>query len=216
MTAYPDEAAARAGLVRWGRSLFERGLTPGSSGNISVRLADGYLVTPTNSCLGFLDADRLSRLDAGGRHVAGDAPTKELPLHFTFYEARPAARAVVHLHATHATALSCLADVDPADAIPPITPYVVMRVGRVPVVPYTRPGSADVAPLIRAKAPDHPAILLANHGPVVAGASLEAAVFAMEELEETARLVLITRGMAVRHLSAAEIADLEATFTLKG
>ncbi|MCZ0738643.1 3-oxo-tetronate 4-phosphate decarboxylase [Phreatobacter sp. AB_2022a] len=216
MTADQDEAAARAGLVRWGRSLFERGLTPGSSGNISVRLADGYLVTPTNSCLGFLDAGRLSRLDAGGRHVAGDAPTKELPLHFAFYEARPAARAVVHLHATHATALSCLADVDPADAIPPITPYVVMRVGRVPVVPYTRPGSADVAPLIRAKAPDHPAILLANHGPVVAGASLDAAIFAMEELEETARLVLITRGMAVRHLSPAEIADLEATFTLKG
>lgn len=216
MTAYPDEAETRAGLVRWGRSLFERGLTPGSSGNISVRLADGYLVTPTNSCLGFLAAERLSRLDADGRHVAGDAPTKELPLHFAFYEARPTARAVVHLHATHATALSCLADVDPADAIPPITPYVVMRVGRVPVVPYTRPGSADVAPLIRAKAPGHAAILLANHGPVVAAASLDAAVFAMEELEETARLVLLTRGMAVRHLSAAEIADLEATFTLKG
>ena len=216
MTAHQDEAAARAGLVRWGRSLFERGLTPGSSGNISIRLADGYLLTPTNSCLGFLSPERLSRLDADGRHIAGDAPTKELPLHFAFYEARPTARAVVHLHATHATALSCLADVDPADAIPPITPYVVMRVGRVPVVPYTRPGSADVAPLIRAKAPDHPAILLANHGPVVAGTSLEAAVFAMEELEETARLVLLTRGMAVRHLSAAEIADLEATFTLKG
>ena len=216
MTAHQDETAARAGLVRWGRSLFERGLTPGSSGNISVRLADGYLLTPTNSCLGFLSPERLSRLDADGRHIAGDAPTKELPLHFAFYEARPTARAVVHLHATHATALSCLADVDPADAIPPITPYVVMRVGRVPVVPYTRPGSADVAPLIRAKAPDHPAILLANHGPVVAGTSLEAAVFAMEELEETARLVLLTRGMAVRHLSAAEIADLETTFTLKG
>ena len=216
MTAHQDETAARAGLVRWGRSLFERGLTPGSSGNISVRLADGYLLTPTNSCLGFLSPERLSRLGADGRHIAGDAPTKELPLHFAFYEARPTARAVVHLHATHATALSCLADVDPADAIPPITPYVVMRVGRVPVVPYTHPGSADVAPLIRAKAPDHPAILLANHGPVVAGASLEAAVFAMEELEETARLVLITRGMAVRHLSAAEIADLETTFTLKG
>ena len=216
MTAHQDEAAARAGLVRWGRSLFERGLTPGSSGNISIRLADGYLLTPTNSCLGFLSPERLSRLDADGRHIAGDAPTKELPLHFAFYEARPTARAVVHLHATHATALSCLADVDPADAIPPITPYVVMRVGRVPVVPYTRPGSADVAPLIRAKAPDHPAILLANHGPVVAGTSLEAAVFAMEELEETARLVLLTRGMAVRHLLAAEIADLETTFTLKG
>lgn len=211
-----EEKAAREGLVRWGKSLFDRGLTPGSSGNLSVRLDDGYLFTPTNSCLGFLDADRLSKLDGEGRLVAGDPPTKELPLHFAFYQARPRARAVVHLHSTHATALSCLADTDPDDAIPPITPYVVMRVGRVPVVPYTRPGSADVAPLIRAKAPDHPAILLGNHGPVVAGTSLEAAVFAMEELEETARLVLLTRGMKVRHLASQEIADLEATFTLRG
>ncbi|QCI64250.1 aldolase [Phreatobacter stygius] len=211
-----EEEAARESLVRWGRSLFERGLTPGSSGNMSVKLADGFLVTPTNSCLGFLDLDRLSKLDPAGRHVAGDAPTKELPLHFAFYEARPSARAVVHLHATYSTALSCLADVDPADAIPPITPYVVMRVGRVPVLPYTRPGSPDVAPLIRAKAPAHPAILLGNHGPVVAGTSLEAAVFAMEELEETARLTILTRGMAVRHLGQQEIADLEATFQLKG
>ncbi|MDP3548224.1 MAG: aldolase [Phreatobacter sp.] len=211
-----SEQKAREGLVRWGRSLFDRGLTPGSSGNVSVRLADGYLFTPTNSCLGFLDAERLSKLDANGKHVGGDPPTKELPLHFAFYESRPSARAVVHLHSTHATALSCLADTDQDDAIPPITPYVVMRVGKVPVVPYTRPGSADVAPLIRAKAPDHPAILLANHGPVVAGASLESAVFAMEELEETARLVLLTRGMAVRHLAPQEIADLEATFKLRG
>jgi ribulose-5-phosphate 4-epimerase/fuculose-1-phosphate aldolase len=211
-----DERHAREGLVRWGKSLFDRGLTPGSSGNLSVRLADGYLFTPTNSCLGFLDPDRLSKLDMAGQHVGGDPPTKELPLHFAFYESRPSARAVVHLHSTHATALSCLADTDPNDAIPPITPYVVMRVGKVPVVPYTRPGSADVAPLISAKAPDHPAILLGNHGPVVAGASLESAVFVMEELEETARLVLLTRGMAVRHLATQEIADLEATFKLRG
>lgn len=211
-----DEQRARDSLVRWGKSLFDRGLTPGSSGNLSVRLADGWLFTPTNSCLGFLDADRLSRLDADGGHIGGDPPTKELPLHFAFYESRPTARAVVHLHSTHATALSCLADVDPDDAIPPITPYVVMRVGRVPVVPYTRPGSADVAPLIRARAPDHPAILLGNHGPVVAGTTLDSAVFAMEELEETARLVLMTRGMAVRHLATQEIADLEATFKLRG
>lgn len=209
------EQEARDGLVRWGRSLFERGLTPGSSGNLSVRLEDGYLFTPTNSCLGFLDGERLSKLDLDGRHVAGDKPTKELPLHFAFYESRPSARAVVHLHSTHATALSCLADVNPDDAIPPITPYVVMRVGRVPVVPYTKPGSADVAPLIRAKAPEHPAVLLGNHGPVVAGASLEAAVFAMEELEETARLVLLTRGMAVRHLTASQVGDLNASFKLK-
>lgn len=211
-----EEQRAREGLVRWGKSLFDRGLTPGSSGNLSVRVADGYLFTPTNSCLGFLDADRLSKLDTDGKHVGGDPPTKELPLHFAFYESRPSARAVVHLHSTHATALSCLADTDADNAIPPITPYVVMRVGRVPVVTYTRPGSADVAPLIRAKAPEHPAILLGNHGPVVAGTTLESAVFAMEELEETARLVLMTRGMAIRHLDQQEIADLEATFKLRG
>jgi ribulose-5-phosphate 4-epimerase/fuculose-1-phosphate aldolase len=210
-----EERELRNAIVRWGRSLFERGFTVGSSGNISVRLDDGYLVTPTNSCMGFLDPDRLSRLDASGEHVDGDKPTKERPLHFAFYETRPTTRAVVHLHSTYATALSCLADVDPEDAIPPITPYVVMRVGRVPVVPYTKPGSPDVAPLIRARAPDHPAVLLANHGPVVAGTSLESAVFAAEELEETAKLVIMTKGLDVRHLTPDQIADLNASFKLK-
>jgi 3-dehydro-4-phosphotetronate decarboxylase len=210
-----DETKLRADLVRFGKSLFDRGLTPGSSGNLSVRLDDGWLFTPTNSCLGFLEADRLSKLDVAGRHIAGDPPTKELPLHFAFYEARPAARAVVHLHSTYATLLSCLADTNPDDAIPPITPYVVMRVGRVPVVPYTKPGDAAVKPLILATAPDHPAILLGNHGPVVAGLSLEAAVFAMEELEETARLVVLSRGMGVRHLTAEQIGELERSFQLR-
>jgi ribulose-5-phosphate 4-epimerase/fuculose-1-phosphate aldolase len=201
--------------VKWGRSLFDRGLTAGSSGNMSVRLEDGFLVTPTNSCLGFLDAERISKLDRSGKHIGGDAPTKELPLHLTFYEARPGARAVVHLHSTYATLLSCLSDIDADDAIPPITPYVVMRVGKVPVVPYTKPGSPDVAPFIRDKAPSHAAILLGNHGPVVSGPSLESAVFAAEELEETAKLVMLSRGLPVRELPAAAIADLNATFKLK-
>lgn len=210
-----SEQRIRNDIVKWGRSLFERGLTAGSSGNISVRLDDGFLMTPTNSCLGFLDAERLSRLDATGNHVSGDAPTKELSLHFAFYDQRPQARAVVHLHSTYATALSCLADVDPADAIPPITPYVVMRVGRVPVISYTRPGSADIRPLIESIAVDHAAALMQNHGPIVTGTSLEAAVFAMEELEETAKLVLLTRGMPVRLLNTEAIADLNQTFKLK-
>ncbi|MEX6507615.1 3-oxo-tetronate 4-phosphate decarboxylase [Jiella sp. M17.18] len=211
------EKELRHAIVRWARSLFERGFTVGSSGNISVRLEDGgFLMTPTNSCMGFLDPDRLSRLDAGGAHVDGDPPTKERPLHFAFYEARPSARAVVHLHSTHATALSCLADVDPEDAVPPITPYVVMRVGRVPVLPYARPGSSALAPMIRERAARHPAVLLANHGPVVAGPSLEAAVFAIEELEETARLLIMTRNLEVRRLTPEEVADLDASFSLKG
>ncbi len=203
-----SEAAIRASIVRWGRSLFERGLTSGSSGNISARLDDGYLFTPTNSCLGFLDPDRLSKLDASGTPISGDPPTKELPLHFAFYELRSEARAVVHLHSTYATALSCLSDVDPTDALRPMTPYVVMRVGQVPVVPYTRPGSPDVAALIRRTAPGA-AVLLGNHGPVVAASDLDRAVFAIEELEEAARLAIVTRGMNVRYLDPTEIAALK-------
>lgn len=206
------ESALRAGLCRWGRSLFERGLTPGSSGNLSARLGDGFLVTPTNACLGFLKEEQLSRLDAKGRHLDGDAPTKEVFLHMAFYEARPQVQAVVHLHSTYATALSCLADTNPQDAIPPITPYMVMRVGKVPVVPYSHPGDPSARSLVLDTAQRHAAILLGNHGPVVAGASLEAAVFAAEELEETARLFFITRGMKVRTLDATQVAELEARF----
>ena len=210
-----NEETLRNDIVRWGKSLFERGLTAGSSGNISARVEDGFIATPTNSCLGFLDPARLSKLDPEGRHVSGDAPTKELPLHFAFYEGRPDCRAVVHLHSTYATALSCLSDVDPADAIPPITPYVVMRVGSVPVVPYTRPGSPQVKPLIAAIVADHSAALLENHGPIVSGASLEATVFAIEELEEAAKLAILTRGLPVRHLGQAAIDDLNKTFKLR-
>lgn len=210
-----NEAKLRESLVRWGRSLFERRFTVGSSGNISVKLADGFLSTPTNSCLGFLEAERLSRLDGSGRHTAGDPPTKELPLHMAFYEGRSTAKAVVHLHSTYATALSCLADIDPENAIAPITPYVVMRVGPVPVLPYTKPGSAEIAPVILARAQRSAGVLLANHGPVVAGTSLENAIFAIEELEETAKLILLTRGMPVRNLDAAAIADLESSFKLR-
>jgi ribulose-5-phosphate 4-epimerase/fuculose-1-phosphate aldolase len=209
------EEHTRQAIVRWGRSLFERGLTAGSSGNISVKYDDFYLMTPTNSCLGFLDPMRLAKLSLNGSLISGDPPTKELPLHISFYEARQSARAIVHLHSTYATALSCLNDTDPDDAVPPITPYVVMRVGRVPVVPYMRPGSADVAIHIRDKAPNHAAILLGNHGPVVAGSSLESAVFAMEELEATAKLVLLTRGLPVRQLDRDQIRDLNATLDLR-
>lgn len=210
-----SEQAVRDNIARWGKSLFDRGLTAGSSGNISVRLDDGYLATPTNSCLGFLDSGKLSKLDIHGKHVSGDAPTKELPLHFAFYEGRPDCRAVVHLHSTYATALSCLADVDATDAVPPITPYVVMRVGSVPIVNYTRPGSAEVKPLIAAIVDRHSAALLENHGPIVSARTLDAAVFAIEELEEAAKLALITRGMPVRYLSWSAIDDLIQTFRLR-
>lgn len=203
-----DEQQLRDEICRWGESLFKRGYTAGSSGNLSARLSDGFLVTPTNSCLGYLEPAKLSKLDTGGVAVSGDAPTKEIPLHTAFYEARPQAAGVVHLHSTYATALSCLEDIDPEDTIPPITPYVVMRVGRVPLLPYTHPGSTDTGALVRVRAPDHAAVLLANHGPVVSGRSFRDAVFAAEELEETAKLVLLTRQMSVRRLSDDLVAEL--------
>ena len=207
-----SEQECRDGIVQWSRSLYERGFSVGSAGNISVKLDDGFIMTPTNSCLGFLDTRRLSKLDPDGNHVSGDKPTKERLLHLAYYQARREARAVVHLHSTYATALSCLADTDPEDAIPPITPYVVMRVGRVPVVPYTRPGSSDAVPLIMARAPNHAALLLGNHGPMVTGRTLEEAVFAAEELEETARLVLLTRGLPLRKLTGQDVVELVAAF----
>ena len=211
-TVQGGEAQLRKRLVRWAASLFQRGYTAGASGNISARCGAGFLMTPTNSCLGFLDADRLARLDADFAHVEGDPPSKEVFLHRAFYAARPDARAVVHLHSTFATALSCLADTDRDDAIAPITPYVVMRVGRVPVVSYSHPGDAKAEPMIERAARGAAAVLLANHGPVVAGASLDVAVFAAEELEETAKLAVLLHGRDVRHLTQEQVAELRRRF----
>ncbi|BAJ82099.1 MULTISPECIES: aldolase [Acidiphilium] len=208
-----SESALREAICRFGRSLFERGLTPGSSGNISVRLEDGgWLCTPTDASLGFLDPARIARLDANRRLVSGDKPTKEIPLHDALYDTRPEAGAVVHLHSTHAVALSMLPEIDPAEALPPLTPYVMMRVGKVALVPFHVPGDPAVGDAIRGLAGKHSAVLLANHGPVVAGTSLQAAVFAMEELEETAKLHLLTRGLNPRLLTTEQQAAVRAKF----
>ncbi|WP_271899054.1 aldolase [Candidatus Phyllobacterium onerii] len=210
-----SDARLREEICQYGRSLFERGLTPGSSGNISLRLDDGgWLVTPTNASLGFLDPARLSRLDAAGMLVSGDKPTKEIPLHSALYETRGSARAVVHLHSTHAVALTMLPEIDPRAALPPMTPYYLMRAGQTALVPYYRPGDPAVADAIRGLAGKYSSVLLANHGPVVAGDSLEAAVFATEELEETAKLYLLLRNLNPRYLSPAQVADLVTTFGL--
>ena len=202
----------REELVRLSRSLYDRGFSVGSAGNISVALPDGWLMTPTNSCLGFLDADRLSRLDRNWNHVGGDKPSKEVFLHRAFYETRPGTGAVVHLHSTCATALSCLDGVDPQDAIPPLTPYVVMRVGRVPLLPYVMPGDPASGNLIRGLEGRHPAVLLANHGPVVSGRDLRSAVHAAEELEETAKLAILLAGRGVRLLKDSDIKALKARY----
>ena len=203
-----NEAKAREAICEIGASIFARGLTAGSSGNISLRLDDGYLMTPTGSTLGRLDPALLSKLDDGGRLVSGDAPTKESFLHRVMYEERSGTGAVVHLHATHSVAVSCLAEIDPADVLPPITAYYVMRVGQLPLVPYFRPGDLALAEAVRGFAGRHHAVLLANHGPVVAGASLEAAASAIEELEETAKLYLLLRGAKTRWLTPAQVAEL--------
>lgn len=207
-----NEQAAREAICRLGASMFARGLTFGSSGNISVRLDDGWLMTPTNVGMGELDPARLARLDSAGHHVSGDAPTKEEFLHRVMYAGRPDAGAVVHLHSTYSVAVSCLADVDPEDAIPPITAYYVMRVGRLPLVPYFPPGDTRLAEAVRPLVGKHHAVLLANHGPVVAGTSLSAAAGAIEELEETARLHLMLHGRAVRTLTAQQVDELSAKF----
>lgn len=209
------EDAARDAICRVGRSLAAKGLAPGTSGNISVRLADGWLLTPTNAALGDLDPGRLTRLDGEGRVVSGDPPTKESFLHRAVYDVRPGDGAVVHLHSTHAVAVSCLDPEhhhSPDSALPPITAYFVMRVGTLPLVPYFRPGDLRLAEAVRERARGHQAVLLANHGPVVAGTSLSAAVAAIEELEETAKLHLLLRGMRVRHLTDAQIRDIEQAF----
>ncbi|MCK6452055.1 MAG: aldolase [Alphaproteobacteria bacterium] len=205
-----NEQDARARIARFGKSIFDRGLTAGTSGNISVKLDDGWLMTPTNASLGDLDPGRLSRLDGGGKLVSGGQPTKESFLHRAMYEVRPDCGAVVHLHSTHSVAVSCLADIDKDDVLPPITAYYVMRVGKLPLIPYFRPGDLKLAEAVREYAGRHHAVLLANHGPVVAGTSLDAAVGAIEELEETAKLFLLLNGRKVRYLTDAQLEALGA------
>lgn len=207
-----NENQLREKITEIGKSLYDRGLAHGSAGNISVKVGDGWLMTPTNSCLGRLDPARISRVDANGMLVAGDKPSKETFLHVAMYRERPASGAVVHLHSAHAVAVSCLADVNPNDVFPPVTAYAVMQVGRLVRVPYYPPGDESLAEAVRKVAGRHHAVLLANHGPVVAGSSLDAAVNAIEELEQTAKLVLLLRGQPLRLLTAEQVAELNRRF----
>jgi ribulose-5-phosphate 4-epimerase/fuculose-1-phosphate aldolase len=208
-----NESDSRELMVELAASLFARGFSVGSAGNISMRIDDGFLITPTNSSLGRLDPARIAKLDAGFRHVSGDPPSKEVFMHRAFYVTRAEAGAIVHLHSTLATAVACLPDVNMDNPIPPLTPYFVMRIGRhMPVIPYFRPGDPAMEPAIKAAAPNARAMLLANHGPVVSGKTLLDAVYAAEELEEAAKLFLTLRGSAPRLLTAAQIDELLETF----
>ena len=207
-----NETQQRDQIVRLAKSMFERGLTFGSSGNISARVDDGWLMTPTGSTMGTLDPSKISKLDNDGEHISGDKPTKESFLHQVMYEKRPGTGAVVHLHSTHSVAVSCLSDINKKNVLPPITAYYVMKIGTLPLIPYFPPGDLDLAKAVREMASDHHALLLANHGPVVAGKSLEDAVYAMEELEETAKLFLMLKNMNTSFLDDAQINDLKSRF----
>jgi ribulose-5-phosphate 4-epimerase/fuculose-1-phosphate aldolase len=211
-----EEARLCERICLFAKSMFDRGLTHGSTGNISARTADGGLVvSPTGTSFGRLDPGRLSRFDAEGRRVGGDAPTKEMPLHSAFYETRSQAGAVVHLHSCHAVAWSMVADANEDDFLPPLTPYAIMQLGRVKLLPFFRPGDPAMGQAVRALAGKRSAVMLANHGPVVAAKDVEAACNAIEELEATARLALLTRGLRSRLLTQTQIQDVVTTFNVE-
>jgi 3-dehydro-4-phosphotetronate decarboxylase len=201
-------------LVKFGRYLNHCGLAPGGSGNLSLKLEDGYMATPTGSRLAFLEAETMSRLSADGQHVSGDKPTKEIPVHLAFYRAHPDCKAVVHLHAPQAMALSCLSGLDPEAPLPAMTPYFVMRVGRLGLLPYFAPGSEELATAV-AKASRFDALLLRNHGLLIGGKNLDDAVANAEELEETAGIFLALPEGRREGLNPDQIAQLESTFRRK-
>ena len=207
-----QESKLRDQICELGRSIFDRGLTHGSTGNISARCADGWLLTPTGSSLGRLDPSRLSKLDWDGKHLSGDPPSKENFLHLAMYQERARNQAVIHLHSTHSVAVSVLADLNPDNLLPPLTAYYVMRIGTLPLVPYYAPGDLALAGAVRSYAGRHHAMLLANHGPVVSGTSLSSAADAIEELEATAKLYLLVHGHRIRSLTPAQVANLRRRY----
>ncbi|WP_299679208.1 aldolase [uncultured Roseobacter sp.] len=210
------DTALREQICLLAKSMFDRGLTGGSTGNISARTADGgLLVSPTGTSFGRLDPGRLSHFDTAGRLIDGDPPTKEMPLHAAFYDTRSSARAVVHLHSCHAVAWSMMPEVDPDNFLPPLTPYAIMKLGRVKLLPFFRPGDPAMGQAVRGLAGKRSAVMLANHGPVVAGKDVEAACNAIEELEDTARLAMLMRGVDARMLSSEQIMDLVSHFDVE-
>jgi 3-dehydro-4-phosphotetronate decarboxylase len=193
-----NESEIRQEICRVGASLFARGYVHATAGNISVRLDDGFLITPTDACLGFLDPARLAKVDAGGNQVAGDRASKTLTLHRRIYDAAPEARCVIHTHSTHLVALTIEGVWKTTDIVPPITPYYVMKVGHVPLMPYHRPGDPKVGELVaeaitsaRTRGTPLRAVMLERLGPNVWHDSPASAMAVLEELEETARLWLL-------------------------
>jgi ribulose-5-phosphate 4-epimerase/fuculose-1-phosphate aldolase len=206
------ESTLREEICRIGRSLYERGLAAGSAGNISARLPDGYLITPTDACLGFLDPARLARLDGAGEQLSGDRASKTIRLHGAIYAEDRTLGGIVHTHATHLVALSLRPGGEGTPLMPPLTPYQVMKAGRVPVIPYRRPGDPEVAALVTPHVRHGRGVMLARIGPVFWQGTVSGAAFALEEAEETARLVFLTRDLGVEPLAEADIAELRTHF----
>lgn len=211
-----SENKLREQICELAKSMFDRGLTGGSTGNISARTEDGgLLVSPTGTSFGRLDPARLSRFNSKGRLVSGDQPTKEMPLHSAFYDTRSQAGAVVHLHSCHSVALSLMPDADDDNFLPPLTPYAIMKLGKVKLLPFYRPGDPQMGEAVRGLAGKRSAVMLANHGPVVAGKDVEAACNAIEELEDTARLAIMMRGYNPKMLTEAQVKDLVTRFDVE-
>lgn len=211
-----SESALREQICMLAKSMFDRGLTGGSTGNISARTVDGgLLVSPTGTSFGRLDPGRLSRFDDKGRLISGDKPTKEMPLHSAFYETRSAAGAVVHLHSCHSVAWSMMPDIDEDNFLPPLTPYAIMKLGKVKLLPFFMPGDPAMGEAVRGLAGKRSAVMLANHGPVVAGKDIEAACNAIEELEDTARLAIMMRGFDAKALTPEQVQNLVTKFDVE-
>ncbi len=202
-------------LCELGQSFHQRGLSHGSTGNLSVRLGDSIFVTPTGKSLGRLTVADLAHIDLSGKVLNGNLPSKEAPFHLAMYRQRPDAQAIVHLHSTYSVAWSCLATLNPVQPFAPLTPYYFMRVAPLGIVPYLRPGSPQLVRAIDEAARNHHCILLRNHGTVCAGASISEAADRAEELEATARLALLLDGRPVAGLGPADVAELENAFGTK-
>jgi ribulose-5-phosphate 4-epimerase/fuculose-1-phosphate aldolase len=207
-----NEQAAKQQIVAFAKSIFDRGLTSGASANMSVRIENAWVMTPTNTCFGFLNADELSVVALDGTLLKGLPPSKEFRLHKAMYDKRPNDRCIIHLHSTYATALSCLPAENTSNIVPTYTPYLTMRLGPIAMVPYFAPGDDALAEAVGKIAADHPGIIMANHGPIVSADTVESCVYGMEELEESCKLALLLNGLNANKLTDEQINLLLSRF----